>query len=362
MNNLITEIKRMNSLMGHQEDVLLEYRDALRKSLTKISKAGATILSKSGKDLSADIVKLAGKSKDEADKIVMKLAQGVKVDPKVIGDINKNFIISGSKYADEAILDLVQNDKKFLSATLKKTEDEMKKILKKNGFPDDAVNKIVGQYKKNGGKFSTKTPTPKFTPKDLKTAEEIAKYKDKIKAYELSQAALNKNIRPGEGTRNRLAKEARDEVAQLAQQATNNLSQGTKSKILEAFKKGGTTGLTFLKTMGIIKQNAQGTYVLTTIGLVMVSTIAGVSLLNIITDFMRKGVKPEPEIEKILTQDEIKKVEQQDVKKEGIRFEDEAYKKEIKVALGKSPDEAFTDEDINLIYKKFVDNNLIQTK
>jgi hypothetical protein len=361
MNNLITEIERMNSLMGHKQEVLLEFRDKLRKVLITTTK-GVSTLSKKGEEFSLEITKAIGKNKAEADDIVMKLAKSEVVDPKVMGDINKNFIILGSKYADDAILDLVKNDKKFIKAATTKTEEAMKKTLKANGFPDDAVNKIVDQYKKNGGKFSTKVKTPKFTPKDLKAPEEIAKYNEKIKAFQQSQAALGKNIKPGEGTRNRLAREARDEVMKLAQQATNNLSSGTKSKILDAFKKAGSGGLNVLKTLGIIKQNAQGTYVLTTTGLVIVSTIAGYSLLNIITDFMSKGVEPEPDIKNILTSDEIKKIDQQEVKKEGIRFEDEAYKRDIKVALGKSPDEAFTDEDINLIYKKFVDNNLIQTK
>jgi len=357
MNNLITEIERMNSLMGHKQEVLLEFRDKLRQALIKTTKKGISSLSKKGEELSLDIVKAIGKTKAEADDIVMKLAKSEVVDPKVMGDINKNFIILGSKYADDAILDLIKNDKKFIKAATTKTEEAMKKTLKANGFPDDAVNKIVNQYKKNGGQFK---PKP-ITVKDLK-GDEITKYNEKIKAFQQSQAALGKNIKPGEGTRNRLAKEARDEVAKLAQQATNNLSSSTKSKILDAFKNLGSKGLKFLETLNIVKKNAIGKYQITTIGLVMVSTLVGVGVLEVIINFMRKGVEPEPEIEKILTQEELKQVQQQDVKKEGIRFEDEAYKKEIKVALGKSPDEAFTDEDINLIYKKFVDNNLIQTK
>jgi hypothetical protein len=276
-----------------------------------------------------------------------------------MGDINKNFIKSGGKYADDAILDFVTNDKTFVSMATKRTEESIRKTLKNNGFDDVVVNKMVDQYKKNGGQFK---PKP-VTVKDLSPGEKII-YDEKIKAFQQSQAALNKSIKLSPGTRNQLAKEARDEATKLAQQALNKLSSGTKSKILEAFKDLGPKSLKFLENLKIVKKNAVGKYQLTTIGLLTIPIVAGgtIGLVAVIINFMSKGVDPEPEIKTILTQDELKKVEQQDVKKEVIRFEDEAYKKEIKVALGKSPDEAFTDEDINLIYKKFVDNNLIQTK
>jgi hypothetical protein len=377
MKNLITEVKKINRLMGlnHKDEIIMGFetldegiRDKLKGVLTKVTKNEIvkTALSKTLKDDIVKFVKIGGKKIDDATAIeyVKQIANGT-IDTKTLGKINQSLIKNGSTLADDAIEDFIASDAfKKLANNLDEGEFFKKLTSKANGYTSDQVKTIFKKYKANGGKFSTKVKTPKFTPKDLKAPEEIAKYNEKIKAFQQSQAALNKNIKPGEGTRNRLAREARDEVMKLAQQATNNLSSGTKSKILEAFKNLGPKSLKFLETLKIVEKNAVGKYQLTTIGLLTIPIVAGgtIGLVAVIINFMSKGVDPEPEIKTILTQDELKKVEQQDVKKEVIRFEDEAYKKEIKVALGKSPDEAFTDEDINLIYKKFVDNNLIQTK